>query len=172
MIQKNAIPITKSAMSQDFIETIIQEGRSRTIDMNQIVENINHWSTLSHDSKIQALREVGYQVINDRVISYKAVDKDGFDMPCTYRYDSVGTVIVDAYSTDKEFYNPEPHTPGGIWSATIYSQACLYKANRKNRLNHYVKIDADVNDVRLCYDFSIKNRKVRLLEIQGTQLHP
>jgi hypothetical protein len=162
-------------MSQEFIDTIIQTSRSRrlTIDMDRVRENIKRWPTLSHDSKIQTLQEVGYQVINDRVISYKAVDKDGFDMAKMYQYNSVGTDIVDTYSIDKEFCDPDPHTPGGIWSATIYYQAPTYKCNRQSRLNHYVKIDADVNvnDVRLCYDWAIKNRKVRVLEIHGTQLH-
>ena len=161
-------------MSMDLINTIIQEGQviRQTVDWDQIRQNIQQWPILSRENKIVTLRSIGYQIIDNRVISYKAIDKNGFDMGHTYQYIVIGDIIVDKYSVEAEFLDPDPHTPGGIWSDTIYNKASVYQCNRNNLLNHYVKIDSDLDDVRLCYDGAIKNRKIRLLEIQGTHLHP
>ena len=55
------------------------------------------------------------------VISYKAVDKDGYDMAHCYRYtcDKIDKITFDTESTPKELYEPEPHTSGGIYSASF-----------------------------------------------------
>lgn len=131
---------------------------------------LESWFTLSDDQKILALQTAGYEITDNEVISYKAVRKDFYDMGFAYCYDQVGQLYVDDDYNKKEFEDPTPHTAGGIWSASFKWQMQGYQTNKNNTLNHYVKLSSKLEDVRLCYDLAIKNRQVRLLEIQGSDL--
>lgn len=139
--------------------------------MNKLILDIDNWSILTEDQKIDTLKLIGYGTINDKVISYKSIREDGYDMGKTYCYNQVGKVYIDEYYSEKDFQDPYPHTPGGIWSTYFAHQYKMYPENKNNLMNHYVKISSDIQDVHLCYDCAIKSKKVCLLEIQGTDLH-
>jgi hypothetical protein len=117
------------------------------------------------------MKEINYTVDDDEcIVSYKLVDKDGYDMYHCYRYtdNKIGEKIIDTASTPKELYDPEPHTPGGIYSASF-----VWHSNNPQRVSelcYYVKIKTHIEDLQLCYDHSIKSNSVRLLEIQGKNL--
>ena len=132
---------------------------------------IQNWFTLSNDQKILALQTAGYEIIDNGIISYKAVRKDGHDMGFAYCYDLIGKIYIDEDYNEKEFANPGPHTAGGIWSSSFKWQMERNPNNKNNTLNHYVKLSSKLEDIRLCYDLAIKNSQIKLLEIQGSNLH-
>ena len=97
---------------------------------------VNKWFSLDIDIREHILKKIGYMVQDNYVYSVKQIFDGHYHFEHRYRYDHVGQVIVDEYSQLEDFYNPEPHTPGGIYSATKEYQ--IY--NRTNFDNKYILI--------------------------------